>query len=69
MADDGDRAQAAMERHLAQALSAHSRRPQVNGNGICRDCGCEIPAERLAVLPWAARCVDCQDDHERDMRA
>ncbi|WP_413206733.1 TraR/DksA family transcriptional regulator [Rhodospirillum sp. A1_3_36] len=69
VADDGDRAQAEMERHLAQALSAHKSRQQVNGTGFCEDCGCEIPPNRLAVLPWAARCLDCQGDHERDMRA
>ncbi|MCF8483313.1 MAG: TraR/DksA C4-type zinc finger protein [Rhodospirillum sp.] len=69
MADDADRAQEAAEMRLALALSAHERRPQVNGNGFCRDCGCEIPAGRLAILPRAPRCLDCQDDHERISRA
>lgn len=28
--------------------------------GICRDCGGEIPAARLRVVPFATRCVSCQ---------
>lgn len=31
----------------------------------CRDCGAEIPAERLAAVPTAARCWECQHRHER----
>ena len=28
--------------------------------GICADCGDEIGLERLKVLPFAVRCVDCE---------
>jgi RNA polymerase-binding transcription factor DksA len=28
--------------------------------GTCLRCGDRIPPERLAALPWAARCIDCQ---------
>lgn len=28
--------------------------------GTCVGCGCEIPAERLAAVPEAVRCLDCQ---------
>jgi DnaK suppressor protein len=32
--------------------------------GLCEDCGDEIRAERLKILPFAIRCRDCQEDHE-----
>jgi DnaK suppressor protein len=32
--------------------------------GICEECGEEIPIERLKILPFAARCVDCQEQKE-----
>lgn len=28
--------------------------------GTCEDCGEDIPAKRLQVLPWAALCAECQ---------
>jgi len=28
--------------------------------GTCRDCGGDIPAARLKVMPFATRCVACQ---------
>ena len=28
--------------------------------GICDECGCQIPIARLKVLPFAERCVQCQ---------
>jgi DnaK suppressor protein len=32
--------------------------------GICEDCGEEIEEERLHVVPYAIRCVACQEKHE-----
>ncbi len=32
--------------------------------GICDDCGMEIPVGRLNVMPFAVRCVDCQEKRE-----
>lgn len=32
--------------------------------GLCDDCGEEISAGRLKLLPFAIRCRDCQEDHE-----
>lgn len=31
----------------------------------CADCGCPIPAARLAVSPNAGRCINCQNNFER----
>lgn len=33
--------------------------------GECIDCGQEIPLERLEAEPTAARCVKCQELHEK----
>lgn len=32
--------------------------------GTCGDCGDAIAPERLAIEPWAERCVRCQSAHE-----
>ncbi len=28
--------------------------------GICRKCGCPIPADRLCAVPWVDRCSACE---------
>jgi DnaK suppressor protein len=33
--------------------------------GVCEDCSEEISLERLRVLPFATRCIDCQRQRER----
>lgn len=33
--------------------------------GICADCGDEIGLERLKILPFAVRCVDCESRRSR----
>lgn len=32
--------------------------------GVCEDCGDDIPEKRLAVMPWAAFCAECQGAHD-----
>jgi DnaK suppressor protein len=34
--------------------------------GTCTDCGLEIAPARLRAQPMAARCIHCQEKHERD---
>jgi RNA polymerase-binding transcription factor len=29
--------------------------------GVCMDCGNAIPAARLDAIPWAVRCIACQE--------
>ena len=29
--------------------------------GVCEDCGEAIPAKRLDAIPWAVRCIGCQE--------
>lgn len=48
----------------AQALRAGASAPSPDGN--CADCGEPIDPQRLAVCPTAGRCVECQNDHDRN---
>ena len=32
--------------------------------GVCESCGGEIAVERLEVVPWAKRCLACQEEAE-----
>ena len=32
--------------------------------GLCVDCEEPIPPRRLAAVPWAARCLSCQEERE-----
>lgn len=32
--------------------------------GVCTECGCDIAPARLAALPFAERCRDCQENQE-----
>ncbi|CAP44754.1 hypothetical protein predicted by Glimmer/Critica [Bordetella petrii] len=57
------------EDERAAALEAVRARmsQEVRGSadGNCLDCGDAIAPARLAVLPGAARCMDCQTAHEK----
>jgi DnaK suppressor protein len=33
--------------------------------GVCEECDREIPAKRLDAVPWARRCVSCQEATDR----
>jgi DnaK suppressor protein len=53
----------ALRAHLDDLNAAIARRD--NGTyGVCEDCRCEIPAERLQLFPAATRCVACQQRQE-----
>jgi DnaK suppressor protein len=47
--------------HRAEASQIHAALGRIAaGNyGTCANCGCEIPAARLAVLPTATLCIAC----------
>lgn len=71
-ADDMDKTQGAQERDLAVgAFDRDSRllhevrcaidRIEEGTFGICPDCELDIKPKRLAALPWATRCVECQE--------
>jgi len=51
-----------MQRELREAVDRLAR----GDFGICEQCDREIPAKRLDALPWARRCVSCQENVEAD---
>jgi RNA polymerase-binding transcription factor DksA len=34
--------------------------------GLCTDCRSAIPSSRLDAIPWAARCIACQEPFGSD---
>lgn len=69
MPDIVDLAQDTIDLDLRRSLRAHrSRRPATNPDGFCIDCDESISTKRLAALPAAERCVDCQSAFEGKAR-
>ncbi len=76
-ADALDQIQHAVERELAlETLARESNflretrsalhRIQTGIFGVCLDCEEDIRAKRLVAVPWAARCIACQERADRD---
>lgn len=70
-ADQMDEIQYASERDLAiqnvdrettllREVKAALRRLQDGTFGVCVDCDSPISQKRLAAVPWAPRCIECQ---------
>jgi len=70
-ADQMDEIQYASERDLAirnvdresqllRQVKAALQRLHEDSFGTCIDCDNAISAKRLAAVPWAARCIECQ---------
>jgi DnaK suppressor protein len=73
--DVGDQALADLERELGislmemrnrkrQLIDEALTRLQEGMYGICADCGVEISEKRLAAVPFARLCVECQSREE-----
>lgn len=73
--DRADRAQAEQATRINGALSAAAinkrmtvrraiRRIDAGEYGRCLGCEAEIAPARLEAIPWAALCVDCQQEWE-----
>ncbi len=76
-ADQMDEIQCATERDMAirnvdrdstllRDVREALHRIQDDGFGTCLDCESEISVKRLAAVPWAARCIQCQEAADRD---
>ncbi len=76
-ADQMDEIQYASERDLAirnadresdllRQVRAALRRIQDGSAGTCVECDRVISPKRLAAVPWASRCIQCQDAADRD---
>jgi DnaK suppressor protein len=37
--------------------------------GICQQCGQAIGRKRLAAIPWAPLCIDCQEKNEEEQKS
>jgi phage/conjugal plasmid C-4 type zinc finger TraR family protein len=67
VADEIDRAQESEAQFQEDALRAARRGSKVqvlSANRRCFDCDEPIAAERIALVPWAVRCIDCQLEAE-----
>jgi phage/conjugal plasmid C-4 type zinc finger TraR family protein len=62
------------ESEIAQQHSLHIHMNAVHkirsaltgpGSDVCLDCDIDIPKQRRIAVPWAVRCVDCQEYHEK----
>jgi DnaK suppressor protein len=47
-----------------QQLDDALQRLEAGTYGLCEDCGKPIGKERLEVLPFARRCISCQEQAE-----
>ena len=76
-ADPLDQIQHAVERELALGTLAREsaclrearaalHRVDAGVFGTCLDCDEDINVKRLAALPWAARCIACQERADRE---
>ncbi|MCT6700906.1 TraR/DksA family transcriptional regulator [Rheinheimera sp. 4Y26] len=55
------------EQALQSALSKPLESQEIDelGNYYCNDCGIQIPPKRIAAVPTAVCCIDCQTIRER----
>jgi len=78
-ADQMDEIQYASERDLAirnvdresimlRQVRAALRRIRDGSFGTCIECEWAISPKRLAAVPWASRCIKCQEAADRDSR-
>src|SRR5450755_2928807 len=76
-ADQMDEIQYATERDLAirnvdrestvlRQVKAALRRIQNGAFGSCLDCEEAISPKRIAAVPWASRCIQCQEIADRE---
>jgi len=79
-ADEMDEIQYACERDLAirnvdrettllREVKAALHRVNDGSFGICLDCESEITFKRLEALPWASRCIRCQDVADENLES
>jgi DnaK suppressor protein len=54
----------AMKRRELRRIDEALERLDLGGYGLCEDCDAEIAEERLEVVPFATRCVDCERRRE-----
>ena len=55
-----------LESNLLRQVRAALRRIHDGSFGTCIECDWVISPKRLAAVPWAPRCIQCQDAADRD---
>jgi RNA polymerase-binding protein DksA len=50
--------------NVLQAIERALTKIEDGGFGTCESCGRPIAEDRLAAIPWATRCIDCQRREE-----
>jgi len=56
------------ESSLLRQVKAALRRIHDGSFGTCLECEWAISPKRLAAVPWASRCIECQEAADRDGR-
>jgi len=56
------------ESSLLRQVRAALRRIRDGSFGTCIECDRAISSKRLVAVPWASRCVQCQDAADQDLR-
>jgi DnaK suppressor protein len=56
------------ESHLLRQVKAALARVRDGSFGTCAECESAISPRRLAALPWAILCIQCQEAADRDQR-
>ena len=66
LASDREFAVRALERESKSLMQVDSALKRIDhgGFGICLECEEPITTKRLAVVPWAAYCLQCQQLHD-----
>lgn len=54
------------ESNLLRQVRAALRRTHDGSYGTCVECELVISPRRLAAVPWASRCIQCQEAADRD---
>jgi len=57
-----------MKRRELRRIDDALERLAEGGYGVCEDCQAEIAEERLEILPFATRCVECEHRREVEER-
>lgn len=63
--DDLDTALIHMNSDTLDKIDTALRRMDQGQYGICSECGDDIASPRLLAVPFALRCVGCEDAYER----
>lgn len=56
-----------IERDLLQGIDEALHRLEGEGYGTCAVCEGEVERKRLEAVPWATRCLSCQEKQEQGL--